>query len=57
MFFPKLKTVPSTALSHFVSKTDSAMKKKVYVAALKRASDSQNLLIDRVAPRARRLAR
>lgn len=33
------------------------MKKKDYVAALKRASDSQNLLIDRVAPRARRLAR
>ena len=57
MFFPKLKTVPSTALSHFVRKTDLAMKKKVYVAALKRASDSQNLLIDRVAPRARRLAR
>ena len=56
MFFSKLKTVPATALSYFVRETDAADKKRVYVAALKRASEAQNAIVARAAPLAKKAA-
>jgi hypothetical protein len=50
MFFSFKRTrksvVKSTPLSEFV-RSKSATKKQVYVTALKRASDSQNKLVER----------
>jgi hypothetical protein len=40
-------TVESTPISEFVRNASSAKKKKVYVAALKRASESQNKVVAR----------
>jgi hypothetical protein len=40
-------TVESTPLSDFVRTASSAKKKRVYVTALKRASDEQNKVIRR----------
>ena len=51
MFSRKRKTVASTPLSDFVRKTSSGEKKRVYIAALKKASAEQNNVIERVAAR------
>jgi hypothetical protein len=40
-------TVESTPLSEFVRKASSAKKKRVYVTALKRASETQNKVVAR----------
>jgi hypothetical protein len=57
MFFPKLKTVPSTPFSQFVRSASSGEKKKAYVAALKKASDVQNSVIERSSARRERTSR
>jgi hypothetical protein len=53
MLFFKAKVVSSTPLSEFV-RSSSAEKKKVYSTVLKKASDSQNQVIARVARRHKR---
>jgi hypothetical protein len=57
-FFPffrrrKKKAVESTPLSEFVRNTSSAKKKRVYETALKRASESQNKVVERTSGRRR----
>jgi hypothetical protein len=47
--------VKSTPLSEFV-RSKSAAKKQVYVAALKRASESQNSMVDRAHARRKETA-
>jgi hypothetical protein len=49
--FRRRKAVESTPLSDFVRHASSAQKKRVYVTALKRASDSQNKVIKRTEER------
>jgi hypothetical protein len=44
---PAKPAVSSTPLSEFVRKASSAKKKRVFVTALKRASDSQNKVVKR----------
>jgi uncharacterized FlgJ-related protein len=50
-FFRRRRAVASTPLSDFVRLASSAEKKRVYVIALKRASDSQNKVIERTEAR------
>jgi uncharacterized FlgJ-related protein len=49
--FRRRKAVASTPLSEFVRNASSAEKKKVYVTALKNASDEQNKVIERASSR------
>jgi hypothetical protein len=50
-FLKRKKTVKATPLSEFVRNASSAEKKKIYVAALKKASDEQNEVVARSASR------
>lgn len=43
--FRKSKRTPATPLSNFVRNASASEKKKVYVVALKRASDAQNEVV------------
>ena len=45
MFFRKSKRPPATPLSNFVRNASASEKKKVYVVALKKASDAQNEVV------------
>lgn len=56
VFFRKPKSTDSTPLSDFVRNASASEKKKVYVVALKKASDAQNEVIKQVASRKVRTA-
>ena len=47
IFCKRKKPVGSTPLSEFVRNASAKEKKKVYVTALKKASDAQNEVIER----------
>lgn len=50
-FRKRTKPVVSTPLSDFVRNASAKQKKKVYVAALKKASDAQNKVVERTESR------
>jgi hypothetical protein len=54
LFFKSKVRVSKSPLSEFVRNTSSRVKTKIYASVLKRASDSQNNVIARVADRSRR---
>ncbi len=47
MFFSKIKKISSTPFSKFIREASSAEKKRVYTDVLKKASESQNRVVER----------